>query len=241
MTDILDCVIGRVTTFSRCAGQPRVRPDLSDPGPLCDVHYKEVLTSYKVASAPVPAPAPHVYPSGAQRSAKAPHYHSIRPEFLRRIAIRHTGQPFYDGGDSKYGEYNWMKGLPWQDTFNHLIDHLFQWKAAIEQGRLPDEDDLAAAALNIEFLMYGERAAAHEMAQRQPPVPAHHPGDPVAPAPAPTPTNAPTTAPPTRCESTYMGHRCKFDEGHSGVHKSGGDVLASYRWPNPQRPSPLPR
>jgi hypothetical protein len=108
-------------------------------------------------------PTQHVFSSGAKRSERKLHYHSIHHTFITRVAARHTH------GDEVYGEYNWRKGLPWQDTFNHIIDHLYHWKAEIEAGRVPTDDDLAGAALGIEFLMFGEQQYAQDMNKRKVP------------------------------------------------------------------------
>lgn len=113
-----------------------------------------------------PSPAPYTTStSRASRDEQALHYHSIHHEFLERVARRHTK------GDLHYGEYNWRKGLPWADVFNHAMTHLMHWKSEIEQGRVPDDDDLAAVAVNVEFLMYGEREAAFGCIDKVPPRP----------------------------------------------------------------------
>lgn len=115
---------------------------------------------------PEQPPADHVFTSGARRSVRdSRHFHSITAQFLDRVARRQAE------GDLQYGEYNWRKGLPWQDTFNHIIAHLFHWKAEIEAGRVPADDDLAGAAVGIEFLMFREEFYAMEMQARVPPDP----------------------------------------------------------------------
>jgi hypothetical protein len=115
------------------------------------------------------ATEPIVHDSGAKRSEKMPHYASIDGAFMWRLAQVHTGAPrgenrldhrtgfSYHGGDLGYGRGNWHKGLPMVDTFGHLIKHLYDWKEIIEQGRQPDNDDLAAAVWNIEVLMRFEQ------------------------------------------------------------------------------------
>lgn len=106
----------------------------------------------------------HAFESGAKRSAVMPYYSAIPAESLKRLAMRATGAPkhlppstlevdghtfHYAGGSRGYGYGNWSKGLPLQDTFNHVIAHLFRWKDAVEAGVRPDDDDLAAAAWGI--------------------------------------------------------------------------------------------
>lgn len=46
------------------------------------------------------------------------HFYSISPIALRRIAKVH-----YEG-DTRYGDNNYRKGLPFSNIMNHLINHL---------------------------------------------------------------------------------------------------------------------
>jgi hypothetical protein len=62
-------------------------------------------------------------------------------------------------GANLYGDYNWQKGLPSADTFNHILAHLLSWNSRRNDPRKnPDkpEDDLAAAAWGCFALMYFE-------------------------------------------------------------------------------------
>lgn len=99
----------------------------------------------------------HTYDSGAKRSAVKPLYAAIPSDSLRRVALRATGAPrgetntaytgfIYEGGSLKYGYRNWANGLPFEDTLNHLIEHLLLWKNDIELGRVPTDDHLSAVA-----------------------------------------------------------------------------------------------
>ena len=121
---------------------------------------------------------PVVHPTGAKRSQLMPHYASIDELFLWRLAQVHTGAPKgehrldprtgfqYHGGDLEYGRGNWRKGLPMVDTFGHLMRHLYDWKEMIDQGEMPANDELGAAAWNIEVLMHFERQYVREAKQR---------------------------------------------------------------------------
>jgi hypothetical protein len=117
--------------------------------------------------------------SGAHRSQLMPHYASIDSGFLWRLAQVHTGAArgterrdlrtgfHYHGGDLGYGRGNWHKGLPMVDTFGHLLNHLYEWKDSIDAGIVPHNDDLAAAAWNIEVLMRFEQEYAKSAAERK--------------------------------------------------------------------------
>ena len=106
----------------------------------------------------------HTFSSGAKRSEVKPFYSAIPADSLRRLALRATGAPkgrpglaalidghwfHYEGGSRGYGYGNWALGLEMEDTFNHIIEHLYYWKTEIEAGRIPMDDDLAAAAWGI--------------------------------------------------------------------------------------------
>lgn len=101
----------------------------------------------------------HSHTSGAYRSEVAPFYSAIPPNSQRRVALRSTGAPRgeklevggreYEGGSLKYGYGNWMKGLPMEDTLNHIYEHLAQWREEIEKGNVPREDHLAAVAWGV--------------------------------------------------------------------------------------------
>ena len=95
----------------------------------------------------------HTFPSGARRSELKPRYDLIPSGPLRRLADRYTL------GANLYGDYNWQKGMPLSDTFNHILDHLYRWNSRRndphKQAQPPD-DDLAAAAWGCFALMYFE-------------------------------------------------------------------------------------
>lgn len=119
------------------------------------------------------------FESGARRSSVKPFYCEIPYLSLRRVALRAVGAPDgqvrhdaetgfdYEGGAGRYGYHNWAAGLPFEDTFNHLIEHLYWWKSLVERGGLPEEDHLAAAAWAVLFpLMTFERAYVEQAMMR---------------------------------------------------------------------------
>lgn len=119
----------------------------------------------------------HVQPSGARRSTKMPYFSAIPAMSLRRVALRATGAPRgetltadrfdYEGGSDKYGYGNWAQGLEFEDTINHLMEHLLTWKASIERGEVDKDDHLAAIAWAVLMpLMTFERDYAEEFRER---------------------------------------------------------------------------
>lgn len=75
-------------------------------------------------------------------------YDLLAPEFLSRVAV------VLEAGARKYGERNWEKGIPLSRTFDSLVRHLYQWLGACN-----DEDHLAHAACNLQFLIATESRA----------------------------------------------------------------------------------
>jgi hypothetical protein len=117
--------------------------------------------------------AEHTFVTGAKRSEVKPFYDDISHQFLRRLALRCQGTPKgdppmvvdgreYAGGSRGYGRGNWSNGLPFEDTFNHIIDHLYRWKEEIKQGNVPTDDDLAGAAWGIMRAMHFEEEYARQ-------------------------------------------------------------------------------
>jgi hypothetical protein len=114
----------------------------------------------------------HTFSTGAQRSELMPRYDLLPRTFLERTAGR------FELG-LKYTEHNYKQGLPFDDTFNHIVDHLWAYrerrkmilqaaaelKQPIDSGQLAelmtasetDGDDLAAAAWGIAAIMELER------------------------------------------------------------------------------------
>lgn len=94
----------------------------------------------------------HVHATGATRSndANEARYDLIPVAPHRRLALR------YGVGAVAHGDRNWEKGLPWNDTYNHLIRHLELWKESVLAGKPRSDDDLAAAAWGCYALMHFE-------------------------------------------------------------------------------------
>jgi hypothetical protein len=99
----------------------------------------------------------HEFPTGATRSEVKPEYCEITHQFLERLAER-CGL-----GVRLHGRGNWKKGLPMEDTFNHVVDHLWMWR---REGNAND-DHLAAAAWGIMVLMHGGDACTQESKYRE--------------------------------------------------------------------------
>lgn len=72
-------------------------------------------------------------------------YDLIPIESLARLARR------YAFGAKKYGENNYQKGLPYSDTFNHIMSHLLLYNSGDQS-----DDHLAAAMWGCATLMYFE-------------------------------------------------------------------------------------
>lgn len=85
-----------------------------------------------------------VYESGAKRSADAKHvrFDLVPPQSLERLARR------YAMGAEKYGENNYLKGIPFSSVVNHMELHLSKWKRGDHS-----DDHLAAIAWGAFTLM----------------------------------------------------------------------------------------
>lgn len=90
---------------------------------------------------------PAKHPTGAVRDNQENkgRFDLISPIALKRLAIH------YELGGKKYGDKNWLKGLPGWSCFSSAVRHLYQWLAGDRK-----EDHLAAAAWNIFALMHYE-------------------------------------------------------------------------------------
>lgn len=115
-------------------------------------------------------PAGVTFASGAKRSQTKPRYDLIPSIFLKRLAAR------FEMG-LRYGEHNYKRGLPFDDTFNHIIDHLQSYRdrrkqfleevdhgarlldtdlAAYMKNTEKDGDDIAAAAWGLAAICFLE-------------------------------------------------------------------------------------
>ncbi|MEM4167633.1 MAG: DUF5664 domain-containing protein [Candidatus Caldarchaeum sp.] len=81
-----------------------------------------------------------IFESGAVRGdeSKLPRYDLLSPFALERLAI------VAREGAKKYGETNWLKGIPIRNLINHAINHLMQFLMRDES-----EDHLGHALWNI--------------------------------------------------------------------------------------------
>jgi len=114
-------------------------------------------------------PSHVTFESGAKRSKVIKGRFDLVPTHaLRRVAER------YALGASLYGEWNWQKGFPLSDLFNHIQEHLMayrdRWQKAKEEhpeatdeevciliAATTNDDDLAGAAWGILTLMELEK------------------------------------------------------------------------------------
>lgn len=87
------------------------------------------------------------FDTGAVRGTDADltRYDLISPIGLRRLAET------YAEGSRKYGDDNWLKGIPANNLLNHAIKHIEQWR-----GGDTSEDHLAHAAWNLFAIMHFE-------------------------------------------------------------------------------------
>lgn len=88
------------------------------------------------------------FPSGAKRAEVKPRYDLIEPCATRRLAAR------CGVGAERYGDYNWQKGLPPEDVYNHIIDHLTLYREKMRNGETDGDDDLAGAMWGVMVLMW---------------------------------------------------------------------------------------
>jgi hypothetical protein len=87
-----------------------------------------------------------VFESGAVRD----HVELARYDLIPVHCLRRLGQ-IYSEGAVRYKPYNWTKGMPFSDVYNHAMEHLAKWR---EGDR--SEDQLAKVAWGIFTLMYYE-------------------------------------------------------------------------------------
>ena len=89
------------------------------------------------------------FETGAVRSRDAD---SVRYDLITPIGLRRLAETYAEGA-LKYGENNWLAGIPSSDLFNHAVRHLYLWLAGDTS-----EDHLAHAAWNIFAIMHFEEA-----------------------------------------------------------------------------------
>lgn len=91
------------------------------------------------------------FKSGAKSSETLPNYNQIPLSFLTRVAQR------FSLGASKYGKFNYRKGLNDKDfildRLNHAFLHLKLAIDAIEHDESTADDNLSAVGVNIAMAM----------------------------------------------------------------------------------------
>jgi hypothetical protein len=80
------------------------------------------------------------FPSGAVRSADVDH---LRYDLITPVGLRRLAQTCAEGA-AKYGDHNWVKGIPQSQMLSHAINHLSRYLDGDDS-----EDHLAHAAWNI--------------------------------------------------------------------------------------------
>lgn len=73
-----------------------------------------------------------------------------RFDLISPIALRRLAETYAEGA-TRYGDYNWRAGMPFSDTINHCLAHIFQYLKGDKT-----EDHLAHASWNLFALMHFE-------------------------------------------------------------------------------------
>lgn len=86
-------------------------------------HIEDRCQTRSPGFAPQPAEETREFESGARRSkdADATRYDLISPIGLRAVAET------YAEGAAKYGDHNWLRGMPVHDLLNHALRHIFMF------------------------------------------------------------------------------------------------------------------
>lgn len=87
------------------------------------------------------------FESGAIRSNDAD---DVRYDLITPIGLRRLAETYAEGG-KRYGDDNWLKGMPAAECLNHCIKHIEQWRSGDRS-----EDHLAHAAWNLFAIMHFE-------------------------------------------------------------------------------------
>jgi hypothetical protein len=108
------------------------------------VHYDEPKGDYVETPVITPVDSTRHFNSGARRAADADEwrYDLIPPAALTALART------YAEGARKYGDHNYLKGIPYSVVLNHLLRHIALWQLGYR-----DEDHLAHAAWGLLALM----------------------------------------------------------------------------------------
>jgi hypothetical protein len=97
----------------------------------------------------VMAESMQTFPTGAVRSTDA---NNVRFDLITPIGLRRLAETAAEGA-RKYGDRNWLKGIPASVMLNHAIRHVYLWL----QGDAT-EDHLAHAAWGLFGVMHFEEA-----------------------------------------------------------------------------------
>lgn len=92
----------------------------------------------------------HRFDTGAVRSSDAD---SARFDLVSPVGLRRLAETYAEGA-GKYGDHNWLKGMPFSSIINHLEAHIVKYKRTPPAER--KEDDLAHAAWGLFALMHFE-------------------------------------------------------------------------------------
>jgi hypothetical protein len=92
--------------------------------------------------------AVHRFASGAVRGTDAS---GTRFDLISPVALEALAETYAEGA-AKYGDNNWLKGIPTSDLLNHALRHLNMW-----QRGDTSEPHLAHAAWNVLAMIHFER------------------------------------------------------------------------------------
>ena len=90
-----------------------------------------------------------IFGSGAVRDTTE---NKTRPDLFSPLAMERIGE-WLRLGSVKYGEYNWMKGIPISRCFQSLYRHLLKY-----QQNDRSEDNMAAIAANAMMILHFEES-----------------------------------------------------------------------------------
>src|SRR5262245_19816535 len=94
------------------------------------------------------------YATGAKRSERVRnHFHLLPSQALRRVSQRYAMAV-----PKGYGEYNWLKGFPFSDLFNHVQEHLENAKQQYEHAILTFQGDEDAIIKHLQDSLGSEQA-----------------------------------------------------------------------------------
>ncbi len=89
------------------------------------------------------------FPTGAVRGSDA---ENVRFDLITPVGLRRLAETCAEGA-KKYGDANWLKGIPASVMLNHAIRHIYLWLAGDAS-----EDHLAHAAWNVLGVCHFEEA-----------------------------------------------------------------------------------